>query len=270
MRNERRKTGKHGRLSLAVGLSLVVVLASALNIVVTDRNPLTIGLQDFGQWLSGIAGALAFIWLIVSYFQQGEELELQREELAATREQLALQKAEMARLADEAGRQAKSIEATELHARRDTFMRLFELGQAIQATLLRGLDAKLFGSAAESGAGRSGRDLYLEFADILDSHLLLRPATDRLVFVQDTDLIIRVWPENRARPADVAGYDYYCKLAEVKQLLWFDEMLMKEATFADPTGGLAKFVEALPSQKSIERLEQLLSEVTDTADGRLV
>ncbi|MDP1838418.1 MAG: hypothetical protein Q8N31_08065 [Reyranella sp.] len=127
MTPEHEKTGKKRRLLLAVGLSSLVAVAAGANVIVVGKNPLAASLPDFGQWLSGVAGALAFIWLIVSYFQQGEELELQRKELAATREQLALQKVEMARLADEAAKQAKSIEATEQHARRDTFMGIQEL-----------------------------------------------------------------------------------------------------------------------------------------------
>lgn len=127
MSAERDKTGRKARLLLAVGLSLLVVLAAGLNAVEAAKSPLSASLQDFGQWLSGVAGALAFIWLIVSYFQQGEELELQRLELSATREQLTLQKDEMARLADQAEKQATSAHSMEAFSRQNVFFAVYEL-----------------------------------------------------------------------------------------------------------------------------------------------
>lgn len=257
---------KRRRLILGIGLSVLVVAVTGLNVLVLRENPLAVKLQDFGQWLSGVASALAFIWLIVSYFQQGEELELQRQELAATREQLALQKAEMARLADEAARQAKSVEATEQHARGDTFMRLSELAQAIEATLLRSLDASLFKSKANQEATNSGRDFYLAFANYLTRTLLDRELKHRNVSTKDGQLLIYLWNVVSVAPMN-SGWSgpMTCSMSEVELLLWFDEMLAKEAAEADRSGALVKFVEALPSQKAILSLRQLRSQITDTA-----
>ena len=74
---------------------------------------LDLGLNELGDFLAGSAAPLAFLWLVVGYLQNSEELQLQREELT-------LQRQEVQRLASEAGRQATAIEANELHARRDT------------------------------------------------------------------------------------------------------------------------------------------------------
>lgn len=63
---------------------------------------------DFGQWLSGIAGTLAFLWLVIGYFQQGQELRAQKKEL---------------------NRQANAIEQNQMLAKRDLFGRM--LNQAI-------------------------------------------------------------------------------------------------------------------------------------------
>lgn len=258
------RTSKRGRLLLGLGLSLLVLAVAALNSLTLRENPLDAKLQDFGQWLSGVAGALAFIWLIVSYFQQGEELELQRQELAATREQLGLQKAEMARLADEAARQAKSVEATEQHARRDTFMRLFELGQSIEASVLRSLDASLFNSYVSKSANDSGRDFYLAFAAHLDQRILNIEPRYRHVLVKNDQLFVhlRVLTDPVRIRHGWSG-PLSCRMSEIRQLLWFDEMLAQEASRADSTGALVKFVEALPSQKAVVGLRQLMSEVTD-------
>lgn len=121
------RNGKRKRYVVAIVLSSIILFSAAFNLHFADKNPLSASLPDFGQWLSGVAGALAFVWLIVGYLQQGEELELQREELRLTRE-------EMARLADQAEKQAnsaveqqKTIANTELHQRRDTFARMADL-----------------------------------------------------------------------------------------------------------------------------------------------
>ena len=262
MSPEREKTGKRGRIVLATGLSLLVVVGAGLNIIETTKNPLAASLQDFGQWLSGVAGALAFIWLIVSYFQQGEELELQRKELTATREQLALQKAEMVRLADEAAKQAKSIEATEQHARRDTFMRLFDLGQSIEATLIRSLDASLFRSGVARESSASGRDFYISFATHLDSLLLGYPKQFRHVLEKNDQLLIYTW-QGEGTPR-AAWHLLSCRADDVHQLLWFDQKLRDEAVAADASGALVKFVQALPAQRALGKIRGLLSEATDS------
>jgi hypothetical protein len=70
-------------------------------------------LDQIGGLLSAWASSLAFIWLVVGYLQQGEEL---RHQIAETR-----------RIAEETHRYARAIELNEQHARRDTFMRYAEL-----------------------------------------------------------------------------------------------------------------------------------------------
>lgn len=59
--------------------------------------------------------------------QSNETFKLQTEELALQREELAKQREETARLAEQAERQTKIIGNNELHARRDTFLRVAEI-----------------------------------------------------------------------------------------------------------------------------------------------
>lgn len=54
--------------------------------------------SQIGDYLAGIAGAIAFVWLIAAYLQQGSELKLQRVELSLQRAALDLQREELARL----------------------------------------------------------------------------------------------------------------------------------------------------------------------------
>jgi len=80
--------------------------------------------NEMADFFAGVAAPLAFLWLVLGYFQQGDELKLQRRELGLQRQELALQRQEVHRLTDETAAQRKAIEATEEHSRRDTFLRL--------------------------------------------------------------------------------------------------------------------------------------------------
>lgn len=106
-----------------VGLVLTVfwVIGGALYLYFAIGWPQVkeISPNELGDFLSGFAAPLAFFWLVIGYFQQGEELRLQREELE-------LQRHEVARLADDTERQAAAVEANEKHTRRDTFIHYCE------------------------------------------------------------------------------------------------------------------------------------------------
>lgn len=91
--------------------------------------------NEFGDFLAGAAAPLAFFWLVIGFFQQGQELKLQREELELQRKELELQRKETERLADEAVKQATSIAANELHARKDTFFRFAEIVHSKQQSI---------------------------------------------------------------------------------------------------------------------------------------
>ena len=78
--------------------------------------------NSLGDFLAGVAAPIAFLWLILGFFQQGAELGLQRRELRLQREQLRLQREEVARLAGAAGKQAASADAA-------VFLTIFEFMQ---------------------------------------------------------------------------------------------------------------------------------------------
>lgn len=62
----------------------------------------TMELNNWGDFLAGISAPLALLWVVVGYYQQGEELRLSREELA-------LQRQEVARLAESSVEQTKAL-----------------------------------------------------------------------------------------------------------------------------------------------------------------
>lgn len=82
---------------------------------------------DIGQFVSGLAGAIAFVWIVAAYLQQSSQLKMQRQELMMQRRELELQRAETKRLADEANAQVAVLKQTSATARADAFTRMLEL-----------------------------------------------------------------------------------------------------------------------------------------------
>jgi hypothetical protein len=115
------------RMKFGAIISAIWIAAALICAVWDWHELLTLKPNELGDMFAGFAAPLAFLWLVLGYLQQGEELRLQRTELALQREQLGLQKEETKRIADETAKQATAIQANELHARRDTFMKVSEL-----------------------------------------------------------------------------------------------------------------------------------------------
>lgn len=115
---------KRTRIGVTVSIVYAVAYLAYVLLVEKSRQKLfELEPNNLGDMLAGLAAPLALFWLVIGYFQQGEELELQRKELE-------LQRNEVAKLTIESARQAKAIEANELHARRDTFFRQAEFTMA--------------------------------------------------------------------------------------------------------------------------------------------
>lgn len=74
-------------------------------------------LNDIGDFLSGVVAPLAFIWLVIGYFQQGAELSLNSRSLA-------LQVKEMQESVRQQSEQTAALIRSEAHSRRDVLMRV--------------------------------------------------------------------------------------------------------------------------------------------------
>ena len=72
--------------------TLFLVFSAILTVILSKKIS---DAANIGDFLSGFAGALAFIWLIASFRQQKEELRLQRKELGMQRSALQLQAKEL-------------------------------------------------------------------------------------------------------------------------------------------------------------------------------
>lgn len=76
-------------------------------------------LSDIGDFLAGIFAPLAFVWLVIGYFQQSAELSLNTRSLA-------LQVSEMRESVRQQSEQAAALGRSEAHSRRDVLMRIVE------------------------------------------------------------------------------------------------------------------------------------------------
>ena len=95
-----------------VGLVISALwISAALTLVHLKRFAIeTLTLNEWGDFFAGAVAPLAFFWLVLGYFQQGEELRLNTEALVAQQAELKRQVAETATLAKNAERQALAAE----------------------------------------------------------------------------------------------------------------------------------------------------------------
>ena len=95
-----------------VGFALTAVWLLAIGIVLHLKagDIATMTLNAWGDFLAGVFAPLALLWVVVGYFQHGEELRLNTRALDAQQEELRRQVEEMATLAQNAERQAQATE----------------------------------------------------------------------------------------------------------------------------------------------------------------
>ena len=89
---ERRERRRLPLIGLA--LSAVYVVGVALYLVVQGQNPADLKLNELGDFLGGVSSPLAFLWLVLGFFQQSREIRL-------SNKALHLQAREMRRSVDE-------------------------------------------------------------------------------------------------------------------------------------------------------------------------
>ena len=97
----------------AAGIAISVAWVSGFSILLYCKRG-TLAALELNQWGDFFAGAvapLAFLWLVLGYIQQGEELRLNTEALKAQHDELKRQVNETARLAAQAERQAMASES---------------------------------------------------------------------------------------------------------------------------------------------------------------
>jgi len=80
----------------------------------------TLSVERMGSFLEGAFAPLAFLWLVIGYF-------LQKKELRLNTDAMKMQFVEIQKSADQAVVQAEAIARSEMHQRRESFLKLAEL-----------------------------------------------------------------------------------------------------------------------------------------------
>ena len=93
---------------LGFGLTAVWVLIFGIVIYLRSSNTGEVSLNEWGDFLAGASAPLALLWLVIGYFQHGDELRLNTEALQLQQKELKLQVKETANLVDAANRQAQA------------------------------------------------------------------------------------------------------------------------------------------------------------------
>ena len=107
MRKMKRYT-KIGFWLTGVWLAIVII---GVGVIWNIGSHGVMSLNEWGDFLAGVSAPLALFWLVVGYFQQGEELRLNTEALKAQQEELRRQVQETATLGKEFGNTSKSCRA---------------------------------------------------------------------------------------------------------------------------------------------------------------
>jgi len=121
---------KRQPMPLKIGLFITPIWLFAAAIYVTVfvgwLNLFCLPANEFGDFLAGVFAPIAWIWFVLAFLLQRDELILQREEIG-------LQREETAKLTFETKRQADLVQQNELHMRRDIVLRKLEF--AIQKSV---------------------------------------------------------------------------------------------------------------------------------------
>jgi hypothetical protein len=105
-------------------------------------------IQQLGSFLEGAFAPLAFLWLVIGYF-------LQKKELTQNTNAIKMQYIEIQKSAAQAEIQSHAIKATELHARKESFLRIAE---SVKQQLGAIMGFLFLSSQAASGSGIVSQD----------------------------------------------------------------------------------------------------------------
>lgn len=87
----------------------IVWLGLSVALVLWKRDTVgNLGLNDWGDFLAGVSAPIAFLWLVLGYLQQGDELKQNTAALRAQEEQLRLQVLESRELVEQYRRHAEA------------------------------------------------------------------------------------------------------------------------------------------------------------------
>jgi hypothetical protein len=128
---------------LSISSCWLIMLSIYISGSIGWRNISSAPIETLGNFLEGAFAPLAFLWLVIGYF-------LQQKELSHNTEAIKMQHSEIQKTADQAVIQAVAIQASELHARRESFLKIAESVKQQLGALLGFL---YISSQGETGSG---------------------------------------------------------------------------------------------------------------------
>lgn len=116
-------------LGLVLTFSYLMIMGFYVARVIGWQHFFDEPIQQVGSFLEGAFAPLAFLWLVIGYFLQKKELMLNTQAISKQNEVIRL-------TADHAAIQSDAIAATELHARKESFLKIAEsVKQQLGATM---------------------------------------------------------------------------------------------------------------------------------------
>lgn len=111
---------------IVFGLTISLIYLFLMALYVSDSvgflHFVDLPIELMGSFLEGAFAPLAFLWLVIGYF-------LQKKELMQNTETMKMQFIEIQKSAEQSRRQSNSIAASEMHQRRESFLRIAEAVQ---------------------------------------------------------------------------------------------------------------------------------------------
>lgn len=105
---------------IVVSVIWIVMLAVYISAQVGWANVADTRMDTLGSFLEGAFAPLAFLWFVLAYFSQ-------QRELAQNTTAIKMQYVEIQKSAEQAVIQSEAIRASELHARKESFLRIAEI-----------------------------------------------------------------------------------------------------------------------------------------------
>ncbi len=106
-------------LGTTITIFWLITLSIYIEGIVGWQNISRAPIETLGNFLEGAFAPLAFLWLVIGYF-------LQKKELVQNTDAIKMQYVEIQKSAAQAEIQSHAIRATELHARKESFLRIAE------------------------------------------------------------------------------------------------------------------------------------------------
>ena len=118
--------------NLGFVLTGVLLLVVATSICLRFSDTATMSLNEWGDFLAGVTAPLALLWLVIGYFQHGEELRLNTTALELQQEELGRQVEQTAHLAHAAQEELRLLQDREQRGARPDIVPAGRTGNSVE------------------------------------------------------------------------------------------------------------------------------------------